>query len=65
MKSGRRNLEHANSPKDLVDQFRELQKLRIKVSKAELAAAQEKSPGVNTQTDGSSRGKTVNRDRNH
>lgn len=65
MKSARRNLENANSPKDLADQFRELQKLRIKVSKAEHAAAQEKAASVETPIDGSRRDKTINRGRTH
>lgn len=64
MKSGRRN-ENTNSPKDLADQFRELQKLRIKVSKAELAAAQEKPTALGTQTSGSRSVRTINRGRPH
>jgi hypothetical protein len=39
MKSGRRRpIQKAKTPKDLADQFRELQELRVKVSAAELAA---------------------------
>jgi hypothetical protein len=60
MKSGRRN-ENENSQKDLADQFRELQELRIKVSKAERAATQKRPPGVETQIDKSGCGETTNR----
>jgi hypothetical protein len=38
--SHRRRVKKAKTPKDIADQFRELQKLRIEVMEAELAAAQ-------------------------
>jgi hypothetical protein len=62
MKSGRRN-KNKNSPKDLADQFRELQKLRIKVSKAERAATQKRPANVETQIDKSGSSETINRGR--
>jgi hypothetical protein len=65
MKSGRRNLKNASSPKDLANQFSELQKLRIQVSKAELAATQERPAGVEAKSNGDSQGKTSNRGRTH
>jgi hypothetical protein len=65
MKSGRRNLKNASSPKDLANQFRELQKLRIQVSNAELSATQERPAGVEAKSDGDSQGKISNRRRTH
>jgi hypothetical protein len=65
MKPGRRHLEKANTPKDLVDQFRELLKLRIKVSKAELAVAQKKAVEADTRVEEKRRGKSINRGRVH
>lgn len=61
----RRRLDKANKPKDLWDQFRELQKLRLKVLRAELEAGQKKTVDVETRVGGNGRGKTINRSRTH
>jgi hypothetical protein len=56
MKSPRRQpIQKAKTPKDIADQFREWQKLRIKVSKAELAAAQRATADVETKGEGNGR----------
>jgi hypothetical protein len=52
MKSGRRPIQKAKTPKDSADQFREWQELRIKVSEAELTAAQNKTASVETKVKG-------------
>jgi hypothetical protein len=66
MKSGhRRRLDKANTPRDLVNQFRELQELRIKVQKAELATAKKKAVDAETQAERNGSGKTINRSRTH
>ncbi len=39
MKLGRRRYYKAKTPKEIADQFREWQRLRIKVTKGKLAAA--------------------------
>jgi hypothetical protein len=61
--SHRRHPEKANAPKDIADQFRELQKLRIKVSKAELAAAQKRAVDGKTPVKGNDQSKPINRSR--
>jgi len=61
--SHRRHPEKANAPKDIADQFRELQKLRTKVSKAELAAAQKHAADGETSVKGNDPGKPTNRSR--
>jgi len=53
MKSPRRRpIQKGKTPKDIADQFREWQELRAKVSKAELAAAQNKTASVETKVKG-------------
>jgi hypothetical protein len=52
----RRPIQMAKTPKDIADQFREWQELRIKVSKAELAAAQNKTGSVASKAKGNCRG---------
>jgi hypothetical protein len=53
MKSGRRRPIHkAKTPKDIADQFRKWQKLRIKVSVAELAIVQKKTASVEPKVTG-------------
>jgi hypothetical protein len=59
--SRRRHIDKVNTPKDIADQFRELQKLRIKVSEAEIAAAQKKAVDVETQVEGSVHSKPIGR----
>jgi hypothetical protein len=63
--SRRRHIEKANTPKDIADQFRELQKLRIKVSEAELAAVQEKAVDVETQVEGDGHSQPIGRSQTH
>jgi hypothetical protein len=56
IKSGqRRRIQKAHEPKDLATQFREWQELRIKVSKAELEAAQRATADVETKVQENSR----------
>jgi hypothetical protein len=56
MKLGqRRRIQKANEPKDLAAHFREWQELRIKVSKAELEAAQRATADVETKVQGNGR----------
>jgi hypothetical protein len=50
--SRRRSIQKAKTPKDIADQFREWQELRIKVSKAELVAAQDKTAPVEPKVNG-------------
>jgi hypothetical protein len=53
MKSGRRRpIKKAKTPKNIADQFREWQELRIRVSEAELAAAQNRTAGDETKSRG-------------
>lgn len=65
MKSGRR-VKKTITPKDLAALFREWQELRIKVSEAELAAAQQ-APAFDTKIEESARRrrKTAGRGRTH
>jgi hypothetical protein len=49
---GRPTNPKAKTPKDIADQFRELQELRAKVSKAELAASQSKAASIETKVKG-------------
>jgi len=56
MKPGRRRkIEKAKTPKDIADQFREWQKLRVEVSKAELAAAKRKAAEPKIEGNGGAR----------
>jgi hypothetical protein len=48
----RRPVQKAKTPKDIADQFREWQQLRIKVTKTELAAAQREMADVGTKVEG-------------
>jgi hypothetical protein len=51
MKSSRRRpIQKAKTPKDLADQFREWQELRAKVSKGDLAAAQNQKAPIETKS---------------
>ena len=64
MKSGRRRrIQKAKTPNDLAAQFREWQELRIKVSKAELAIAQDDETKV--EGNGRSPRKPTGRGRTH
>ena len=65
MKPSRKHIEKAKTPKDLVDQFRELLKLRLKVSKAELAASKRKAVDVDKHVEEKRFGKPINRSRTH
>ena len=46
MSRRRQTIQKAKTPKDIADQYRELQELRAKVSKAERATAQSKAVSV-------------------
>jgi hypothetical protein len=48
----RRPTRKAKTPKDIADQFREWRELRAKVSKAEVAATQNKTASVKTKAKG-------------
>jgi hypothetical protein len=56
--SHRRRIEKTNTAKDIADQFGELQKLRIKVLEAELAAAQ-KAVDVEKQVEKNGKNKPI------
>jgi len=65
MKPGRRRqIEKTKTPKDIAEQFREWQKLRVEVSKAELAAAKRKAAGAKIEGNGGAR-KPTGRSRTH
>jgi hypothetical protein len=51
----RRPIQKAKTPKDLADQFRQWQKLRAKISKAELGAAQARQLPSETKVKGNGR----------
>jgi hypothetical protein len=51
MKPGRRRNYKAKTPKEIADQFREWQRLRIKITKGELATAVD----VETKVEGNDR----------
>jgi hypothetical protein len=63
----RRSIQKAKRPKDIADQFREWQELRIKVSKAELAPAQDKTASVEPKAKGNGHNlrKPTGRSRTH
>jgi hypothetical protein len=66
MKSPRRRpIQKSKTPKDIADQFREWQELRAKVSKAELAAAQNKTASIETKVRGNGHGPRKPRSRTH
>ena len=66
MKSPRRRpIQKGKTPKDIADQFREWQELRAKVSKAELAAAQNKTASIETKVKGNGHGQRKPRSRTH
>jgi hypothetical protein len=52
MNSGSRTIRKAKSPKDIADMLRELHELRIRVSRAELAAARRRTTDAETGGEG-------------
>jgi hypothetical protein len=67
MNSGSRTIQKAKSPKDIADMLRELHELRIRVSRAELAAARRQTTDAETAGEGNrySPAKPTDRSRKH
>jgi hypothetical protein len=67
MNSGSRTIQKAKSPKDIADMLRELHELRIRVSRAELAAARRQTTDGETGDEGNGHGpaKPTDRSRTH